>query len=157
MEVKMLKHYTLTLVMALGAFTLNAQTAPGTQVVQTTGMVGIADAQIAQLNLLNPGVLPPAVGMICKATVSFVDSTGTVLKSATLTVIPGQSMPFTLRSDTDLSLAVGDRREIRATISIPAIPTPTSTGTSTAAPSCKVIPTLEMLDTASGKTLVVLG
>jgi len=140
--------------MALSAFTLSAQVTPGSHTVQTTGMVGIADAQTAQLNLLNPGVLAPAVGMICKATVSFVDAGGTVLKSTTLTVIPGQSMSFSLRSDTDLNLVAGDRREIRATISIPAIATPTATATPAA---CKMIPTLEMLDTVSGRTLVALG
>jgi hypothetical protein len=146
--------YSTCALMLLSAFTVSAQVAPGSQTVETTGMVGIADAQTAQLNLLNPGVLAPAVGMICKATVSFVDATGTVLKSTTLTVIPGQSMSFTLRSDTDLNLVAGDRREIRATISLPVIAPPTATATPAA---CKMIPTLEMLDTVSGRTLVVLG
>jgi hypothetical protein len=141
--------------MALSAFALSAQVVSGLPAVQTTGMVGMADAQTAQLNLLNPGVLAPAVGVICKATVSFVNASGTVLKSTTLTVIPGQSMSFSLRSDADLNLVAGDRREIRATISIPAIVTPTAA--STAAPSCKLIPTLELFDTVSGRTLVVLG
>lgn len=154
----MLKYVRSTCVLlALGAWTLSAQVTPGLQTVRTTGMVGIADAQTAQLNLLNPGVLPPAVGMICKAAVSFVDANGTVLKSTSLTVIPGQSMSFSLRSDTDLNLVAGDRREIRATISIPAIVTPVATSTSAVAPSCKVIPTLELFDTVSGRTLVVLG
>ena len=140
--------------MLLSAFPGSAQVAPGSQTVQTTGMVGIADAQTAQLNLLNPGVLAPAVGMICKAAVSFVDASGTVLKSATLTIIPGQSMPFSLRSDTDLNLVAGDRREVRATISIKVIAPPTATAVPA---SCKLIPTLELFDTVSGRTLVVLG
>jgi hypothetical protein len=141
---------------ALGACALSAQVTSVLPAVQTTGMVGIADAQTAQLNLLNPGVLAPAVGIICKATVSFVDGTGTVLKSTTLTINPGQSQAFTLRSDTDLNLVAGNRREIRATISIPPIATPVAT-TAAAAPGCKLIPTLEMLDTVSGRTLVILG
>jgi hypothetical protein len=138
------------------AFTLSAQVASNSQTVQTTGIVGIADAQTAQLNLLNPGVLAPAVGVICKATVSFVDAGGAVLKSGVLTVAPGQSMSFALRSDVDLSLVSGGHREIRATISTPAILTPTAAG-SAAQPGCKLIPTLEMFDTVSGRTLVVLG
>lgn len=154
----MLKYVHSTCVLlTLGAAALSAQVIPILPAVQTTGMVGIADAQTAQLNLLNPGVLAPAVGMICKANVSFVDAGGTVIKSSTLTVIPGQSQSFSLRSDTDLSLVAGDRREIRAVISIPPIATPSATATSAAAPSCKLIPTLEMLDTVSGRTLVVLG
>jgi hypothetical protein len=67
--------YSMCALMLASAFPLGAQVAPGSQTVETTGMVGIADAQTAQLNLLNPGVLAPAVGMICKATVSFVDAT----------------------------------------------------------------------------------
>ncbi|HTB14116.1 MAG TPA: hypothetical protein VK752_21235 [Bryobacteraceae bacterium] len=154
----MLKYFRSTCVLTvLGAVALTAQVSPGLQTVRTTGMVGIADAQTAQLNLLNPGVLPPAVGTICTAAVSFVDASGTVLKSATLSVNPGQSMAFILRSDTDLNLAAGARREIRATISIPAVPATATTATTAATPACKVIPTLEMLDTVSGRTLVVLG
>jgi len=142
--------------MCVSALGLSAQVAVGTQTVRTTGMVGIAYAQTAQLNLLNPGVLLPAVGAICTAVVSFVDDTGTVIKSTTLSVAPGKSLPFTLRSDTDLNLAMDGRREIRATISIPAV-TPVATASSAAIPACKVIPTLEMLDTVSGRTLVMLG
>jgi len=119
-------------------------------------MVGIADAQTAQLNLLNPGVEAPATGVICTAAVSFVDAAGTVLKTATVTAAPGTSTSFILRSDVDLQLVAGDRREIRATISIPAVPPPTATAGSTA-PACHLIPTLEILDTVSGRTLVVLG
>jgi hypothetical protein len=150
----MLKYVNLTCAMTLSAFALSAQSVPVSQTVQTTGMVGIADAQTAQLNLLNPGVLAPALGVICTTAVSFVDSTGTVLKSATLVVPPGKSMSLSLRSDTDLNLAAGDRREIRATITIPPMFPPTAI---VSAPSCTLIPTLEMLDTASGRTLVVLG
>jgi hypothetical protein len=144
----------LTCLLTLSAVALSAQSIPVSATVETTGMVGIADAQTAQLNLLNPGVLAPALGIICTAAVSFVDSTGAVLKSATLTVPPGKSMSFALRSDTDLNLVAGDRREIRATITIPPFFPPTAVAS---APACKVIPTLEMLDTVSGRTLVVLG
>lgn len=92
--------------------------------------------------------------MLCTAAVSFVDASGAVLKSATLTVVPGQSMSFTLRGDTDLSLVAGDRREIRATIGIPPF---VPGATTSSAPACKLIPTLEVFDTVSGRTLVVLG
>jgi hypothetical protein len=125
-------------------------------------MVGVADAQTAQLNLLNPGVLPPALGIICSASVAFLNANGTVLKSTVVTVPPGKSMPFDLRSDTDLKLVAGDRVEIRATISMPAFPPPptavtTPSPTPTTGVACKLIPTLEILDTSSGRTLVTLG
>jgi len=79
------------------------------------------------------------------------------LKSTTLSVVPGKSMAFILRSDIDLHLVAGDRREIRATITIPAIPPPTAITSSPAISACHLIPTLEILDTISGRTLVVLG
>jgi hypothetical protein len=153
----MFKYANLTCVLALSAVALSAQVPSVVPTVQTTGMVGIGDAQTAQLNLLNPGVEPPAIGVVCSAAVSFVDADGTVLKSTTLSVGPGKSMAFILRSDIDLHLVAGDRREIRATIAIPAIPPPATTASSPALPACRLIPTLEILDTINGRTLVVLG
>src|SRR5215469_16198313 len=104
----MFKSLYLTCVLALSAVTLSAQVAPVLPDVRTTGMVGIGDAQTAQLNVLNPGVEAPALGIVCTAAVPFVDASGTVLKSATLTIAPGKSMPFVLRSDVDLSLVSGE-------------------------------------------------
>jgi hypothetical protein len=37
--------------------------------VKTTAMIGLAQGQTAQLNLLNPGVQAPATGVICTAAV----------------------------------------------------------------------------------------
>ena len=122
----------LALSFALSALTLSAQAI--TPTIETTGMIGIADAQTAQLNLLNPGILPPALGVACSAVVSFVNAAGAVLKSMPLIIPPGQSMSFSIRSDVDLSLLPGDRREIRATIATPAFP-PNATST-TATPAC---------------------
>jgi hypothetical protein len=122
----------LACVLTLTAAALSAQVTTVVPVVKTTGMIGVGDGQTAQLNLLNPGVLPPAIGMICTAAVSFVGADGTVIKSATLTVAPGKSMSFILRSDVDLKLLAGDRREIRATISTPGVP-PSATSTTAAA------------------------
>ena len=150
-------HACLTCVLALSAAALSAQTTPVVTTVQTTPIVGIAAGQTARLNILNPGVLPPATGVTCTAAVAFLDGNGTVLKSTSLSVAPGTNMGFNLRSDTDLQLVVpGDRREIRATITIPAA-VPTTTGSAELAPSCKVIPTLELFDSLSGQTQLILG
>jgi hypothetical protein len=147
----------LTCALALSALALSAQTIPISSTVETTGMVGLADAQTAQLNLLNAGVLSPALGVVCSATVAFVDASGTVLKSGVLSLLPGKAGAFDLR-DIDLKLVAGDRREIRATITIPAFPPPpTATSTPATAVACKLIPTLEIFDTMSGRTLVTLG
>jgi hypothetical protein len=147
----------ITCVLALSACVLSAQPATSvTAAVQTTGMVGVADSQTAQLNLLNPGVPSPAAAAICIANVSFVDANGVVVKSGTLTVPPGQSRALDVRSDTDLSIVSGDRREIRALISIPGI-LPPAGSTSVVLSACKLIPTLEIFDTVTGRTLVTLG
>lgn len=150
------KYVHLALVTTLSAFGLHAQAVLGLQQIETTGMVGIASGQTAQLNLLNPGIQAPALGVMCPATVSFWDSAGKQLKSATLTVIPGQSQSFAIKSDTDLNLATGARTEIRAVIAQPPISPSATTGPAAAA-VCKVVPTLEIVDTASGRTLVILG
>lgn len=155
----MLHYARLTCALAFTALALSAQTIPVGGTLQTTGMIGIAELQTAQLNLLNPGVQPPAIGVICPASVAFLNADGAVLKSKTVSVAPGTSVPFDLRSDTDLNLVVaGDRREIRATIMIPAFPPPpTASGTPIIPVACKLIPTLEIFDTISGRTLVSLG
>ncbi|HLG97743.1 MAG TPA: hypothetical protein VKX49_15620 [Bryobacteraceae bacterium] len=120
--------------------------------VLTTGIVGIADGQTAQVNVLNPGVQAPALGVLCSAAVVFVDDTGNVLKSATFSIPPGQSKSLQLRSDTDLNLTVqGDRRQIRAMVASPSFAPATPN-----AAACRLAPTLEVLDTTSGKTEVVL-
>ena len=136
-------------VLLFGALALSAQS-----IVVTTGMVGIADGQTAQVNVLNPGVLAPALGVICSAAVEFVDDSGTVLKSATLSIPPGQNKALQIRSDTDLNIVVaGDRKEIRAVIASPGFVPASSTPSS---PACRLAPTLEVLDTTTGRTLVTL-
>lgn len=152
-----MKYAHLTCALAMSAVALSAQTVTPT-VTQTTGIVGLADAQTAQLNLLNPGTQPPGVGPVCTVAVSFVNGAGKVLKSTMLAVAPGQSQNFDLRSDVDLSLLPGDRREIRATITSPILtPPPNASSATPPVPACKLIPTLEIFDTVSGRTLVTLG
>jgi hypothetical protein len=147
----------LSCAFAMSAAILSAQSTPALlPAVQTTPMVGLADGEIARLNLLNPGVLAPATGVICSATVSFVDGGGTVLKTGTLSIPPGKSMAFDLLSNVDLGLAYSDRREIRALVATPAV-TPVATSTTSASPACKLISTLEIFDSATGRTLVVVG
>jgi hypothetical protein len=148
----------LTCVLALGAIALAAQVVPA-DTVQTTAMVGLATGQTARINLLNPGVLPPAVGVVCNAEVTYLDGAGTVRKTASVSVNPGTSQHVDLHSDTDLSLAPATRLEIRATIAIPNIlpPTTASSTTTTPTPACKLISTLEIFDSITGRTEAVVG
>ncbi|MGB6943886.1 MAG: hypothetical protein WBE37_15920 [Bryobacteraceae bacterium] len=147
-------------VFALAAIGLCAQTVitPPAQVLRTSGMVGIAEGQTAQLNALNPGVMPPtATGMICSGLLSIIGDDGTVLKSKTVNVAPGTSQALVIDSVKDLALATAERKQIRATITIPPVPPPTATSTTPEAPACKLIGTLEIFNTLDGHTQVTLG
>ena len=66
----------LTCALALSAVALYAQAVPVSTTLETTALVGLADAQTAQLNLLNPGVQPPALGVVCTAAVTFFNAGG---------------------------------------------------------------------------------
>lgn len=146
-------------VFALAAVGLCAQTVitPPAQVTLTSGMVGIAEGQTAQLNALNPGDTPAAADVACSGLLTVLGEDGKVLKSATLSVSPGTSQHISLDSVMDLALAVGARKEIRAGITIPPVPPPTATSTPTPTPVCKLIGTLEIFNTLDGHTLVSLG
>jgi hypothetical protein len=122
--------------------------------VQTLGMVGLTAGQTARLNVLNPGVLPPlATGAICSAQVTFLASRGSVLKTSPILVAPGQSVPFDLNRDTDVT-STDQRVQIRATLQIP-LPSPIF-----ASPvqlfGCPLIPTLEIFNNDTGRTQVVM-
>jgi hypothetical protein len=154
----MFKYAQRICVFTLAATGLFAQTVP-TQETKTTGAVGIAYGQTARFNVLNRGVAAPAVGVVCSAVLSYYDGKGAMLKQSTVTVLPGQIGSLDLFSDVDLALPAVQRKQIRATVSVPLIvPPPTSTGTaSVPTPSCRLIGTLEIFDALSGKTEVVLG
>lgn len=139
---------------------LHAQTVstPPLQVTRTTGIVGIAEGQIAQLNALNPGVAAPAAtGVICSGLLAFLGEDGKVLKSTTVSVAPGTSQPIVLDSIKDLALSVNERKEIRATITIPPFPPPSGSTASPVTPVCKLIGTLEVFNGLDGHTQVTLG
>jgi hypothetical protein len=153
----MSNYLRMTCLFTLGAIGLAAQTVSApVPVTQTTGMIGLAQGQTAQMNLLNPGPAPSATtGVICTATVTFFDASGTALKTVPLTVLPGKSQSASISSDADLSIVAGQRRDIRAQVAIPGL---VPSGTASSAPSiCKLIPTLEIYDSMSGRTLVSLG
>jgi hypothetical protein len=146
---------------AIGVFTLSAiglaaQAIPVTQTIQTFGMVGLAEGQTAELNVLNPGIPPPALGVICSATLSFLNDQGDVLKTTTVSVEPGKSAAFYLYSDVDLKLALNDRREIRATVKIPPVFPPNAAAMPPVA-ACNLFPTLEIFDALSRRTQLVMA
>ena len=129
---------------------------------RTTGVVGIAAGQTARFNVLNAGINISATPIACTAVLNYYDAAGALLKSATVTVPQGTAGYLDLFSIADLSLAVDQRRQIRATFTVPlAVPvaTASSAATSTTTPlaACKLIGTLEVFDAITGRSQVILG
>jgi hypothetical protein len=111
--------------------------------LHTSGMVGLTTGQTARLNVLNPGALAPAVATVCAAQLSFLNAQGTVLKTTSVTVPPGESMSYNL--DRDVDLIVSDLRvQVRAVIAY------TSN-------TCALLPTLEVFNDDTGRTQFVVG
>ena len=153
----MFKHAQRICVFAVAVSGLFAQ--PAAQETQTTGVVGIAYGQTARFNVLNRGVPAPAVGVVCPAVLAYYDGKGVMLKSSSVTVLPGQIASLDLFSDVDLALPAVQRKQIRATVSVPlnvTLPASRIAG-GEPKPSCRLIGTLEIFDSLTGKTEVVLG
>ena len=133
-------------------------TAPNMPVTdtRTSGAVGIAQGQTARFNVLRPNETATTT---CTAVLTYFDGAGTQLKTSTVTVAPGTVGYLDLFSNTDLALAIDQRRQIRVTVAVP-VETPSSSSSSTTAkalPVCRLIPTLEIFDAVTGRASVVLG
>lgn len=122
----------------------------------TFGMVGLNAGQTARLNALAlPTGGPLIAGASCQVTFDFYDASGKSVKTGTATVAQGAAVYYDLqRTDID---HLTDRREIRgalraAFVTSSAVGTP---GTPISA-FCSILPTLEIFDSSSGQTTVVL-
>ena len=93
-------------------------TAPNMPVTdtRTSGVVGISQGQTARFNVLRPNKTATAA---CSAVLTYFDGAGTQLKSSTVIVAPGTVGYLDLFSDTDLTIAVGQRKQIRVTVAVP--------------------------------------
>ncbi len=153
----MLKCAQRICVFAAAAVGLFAQTAntPVSQ-TRTSGVVGIGQGQTARLNVLNAVTGSSATAAVCAVTLTFYDAGGAVLKSSTVGIPAGQTGSLNLLSDADLALAYGQRKQIRAAFSLPAVPA-SAAGTPVPNPVCNPISTLEIFDVLTGRTDVVLG
>jgi hypothetical protein len=153
----MFQHAQRICVFALASLGLHAQTTttPPAQETRTTGMVGIAEGQTAQLNALNPEI--GSTTAVCSGLLTFLGDDGHVLKAKTVSVAPGTSQAIVLDSQKDLALTTPEHRQIRATLTIPPVPPPSTNAATAVPPVCKLIGTLEIFNTLDGRTLVTLG
>ena len=89
---------------------------PGSSLLQTFGMVGIAAGQSMRVNVLNTGVLTPTAQPVsCATQVFFVNEQGVVVKRATVTASPGRSISIDIHRDVDI-VASQSRVEVRAVV-----------------------------------------
>jgi hypothetical protein len=144
---------------------LLAQTMIPATHTRTTGIIGVASGETARFNVLNDHMSASATTTTCTATLTFYGADGAQLKTSTVTIASGTAGYLDLFSSTDLSLTIGQRKQIRATFEIPLIPntaatastTPTTTTPPANVPECRLIGTLEILDAVTGRTLAILG
>jgi hypothetical protein len=134
----------------------------------TFGMVGLSTGQTARLNVFALPVGGPIIaGGSCQVTFDFYNEAGKMVKSGTATVAEGAAAHFDMpRTEVVDSLAA--RTEIRGTVRTAfvnpsAVPMPTpGTPVTPITPItpvygfCSVPPTLEIFDSTSGQTTVVL-
>jgi hypothetical protein len=155
----MSKHVRLISLLCLSTLGLYAQTLKlpniSLQETQTFAMVGVAEGQMAQLNVLNPTTPTTAnANSTCSALLAFVDDTGKTVVSKTVSVPPGKSVSLVVDSQKDLNLAVGARDELRGTITIP--PTAVTTLGAISSALCTLIPSLEVINTLTAMTQFVM-
>ena len=129
----------------------------------TSGIVGVATSQTARLNAYYPSLPAPyATGALCSAQVSFTDDQGNVLKTESITVKPGQSVAVDISPRPAYFSNGSTRVELRASVSVP-LPTPVMSGVPTIMPGiaapvpfCSLTPTLEIFDSNTLQTQVVV-
>ena len=130
---------TLTAIMS-GALAM-AQSPAFQNQQRTTGAVGIAPGQTARLNVVYPTAPAPILQIICSATLVVADDQGNILKNNSVSqFIAGRSVSLDVNADTDLSGSA--RTEIH--------------GYSIAPNGCRLVTTLEIIDNATQKTVMVV-
>jgi hypothetical protein len=146
-----------------GQFFAQAQTVSSTtpEFAMTTGIVGVSSTQTARLNVLNlHPVIPSLATVACPATLEFYDDTGALLKQLVVTnILPANAVSLVFKPPVP-STAVGARAQIRAVVLTPstAVINP-GTGSGPISPpviaisiGCSVMPSLEIIDDATGVT-----
>ena len=127
----------------------------------TFGMVGIISGQTARLNAFAlPTGGPIIAGASCQVTFDFYDATGKSLGTSSVPVAQGDAVNYDLpwpQPTPSTTSTATTRTEIRGTVRAAlVIPSAVGTTVTPVSGSCSVLPTLEIFDTATGQTSVVL-
>ncbi len=119
----------------------------------TFGMIGITEGQLARLNALLLPMGGPVVAGSCQVTFTYINDQGTTLASTTLPLTQNQAVHFDYPA---LPVPIGGaaRTQIRGTVQTSFVST--SGSPVPAAPSCSVVPTMEIYNVTTSQTAVVL-
>jgi hypothetical protein len=117
----------------------------GLPLTRVIGVIGIGSGQTAHLNVFNPGVGAPLLGVRCEATFTFLNDQGTELKTGTATIDPGKTASLDLTPE-----AFNGRVELYALVLTPPIGQAPNVG------YCRLVPTIEIIDNATGNTIAAL-
>jgi len=170
------------LVVGGGVLAQTSTTTPNYQSVVTTGMVGIAASQTAQLNVLNitmAATIASLTAPTCPVEMDFYDSQGRSVKSTSVSnLAPGAAASLTLKlsefpTASPVALHTLVRGVVKTNPAASGTPTPGTTGSGTTgpgttaptlpggvvvlppiyyAPGCSVFTTLEVFDSTGGVT-----
>jgi hypothetical protein len=141
-------------------FLAQAQTAiTTTGSAVTTGIVGVASGQTAQLNVLNlQPVITGVTAAQCPATLEFYDATGALLKQSTVANIASGTAASLVFKPVVPSAAANARAQIRAAVVTPPtavlnpLPGPISPPVIPVSIGCNVMVSLEIIDDSTGAT-----
>jgi len=124
----------------------------------SSGMVGLAFGQTARLNVVNVGAATPSP-IPCVLVLAFQDADGRILKQMFVSVMAGKAAQLDLTlSDSD-GKASDQGREVNARVQIRGIgynPLLSPGSGTPQPPSCNLVPTLELFDTVTGRTAVIV-
>lgn len=141
----------LGLLVVFLTMTMSAQAQPGV----AFGLLGMAEGQSLRINALNLGSRSSTPASGCEVTLRFLDAKGLVLREKVLQLPVGQSAFFDLRR-AQISDQPG-RASVRAVLLFGF-----AGGGAPPGPDvrqnfdCNIVPTLELVDDASGRTTLVL-
>jgi hypothetical protein len=135
-------------------FLAQAQSTIALQSAMTSGIVGLASTEIAQLNVFNlqeAGTTAATTAAACLVTLEFVTPSGATLETpVTASVPPGQSASLKYA----LPAAVYPRTELRAVVISPSLSATPATSVIPVSGVCNLMPSLEIVDTSAGTTHV---
>ncbi len=109
---------------------------------KTTGMLGLTAGHTVRLSAFYPRSLAPIAQALCSATLRISDSQGNILASLNPTLING-GQTVSLDVNHDISLTRNARADVH--------------GISTALSGCNLVTSMELIDNASQKSILVVG